>query len=269
VPWRIAITSSLGALAFWAMAWGLWHQRRYLSSWFETALCGAFVLYGALLLIRAVWSVRLPETRWLESLVWVHGLTFLSMQLILILISLSVLWAASRRLEEELRTLATRDPLTGLYNRRALEELGAKEISRTIRSGVPVAVIVIDIDHFKPLNDHYGHQAGDVVLKWLASVMRNHVREHDVLARFGGEEFVVLLPETALEAATIVAEKLRAEIERAAIMFGKTGRLNMTASFGVASLFGERANWFSLIKAADDALYAAKAAGRNCVKVAE
>lgn len=215
---------------------------------------------------RAVWSFYEVELDSFMQAGVIHGLTMLSFQFFMIIVGVSILFASSLRLQKTLMEQASIDSLTKIYNRRALEEAGEKEISRTMRQGVWISAIVVDIDFFKPLNDKYGHQAGDVVLKWFASILKNNIRDHDVLARYGGEEFVVLLPDTDLPSALVVAEKLRSEIARANVMFGKTEHLKLTASFGVSSMFGESANWFTLIRSADAALYEAKNSGRNCVK---
>lgn len=225
-----------------------------------------FALLLAFYSFRATWSFYEVELDSFMQAGVVHGLTMLSFQFFMIVVGVSILFASSLRLQKTLMEQASIDSLTKIYNRRALEEAGEKEISRTMRQGVRISAIVVDIDFFKPLNDKYGHQAGDVVLKWFASILKHNIRDHDVLARYGGEEFVVLLPDTDLPSAFVVAEKLRSEIARANVMFGKTEHLKLTASFGVSSMFGESANWFTLIRSADSALYEAKNSGRNCVK---
>lgn len=153
------------------------------------------------------------------------------------------------------------DPLTGVNNRVAMEVVLKRELELARRRGTPLAVILLDVDFFKDTNDRFGHHAGDQVLVALAQLIGKGIRKTDVAARWGGEEFLVLCPETAAEGASRVADKLRAEI--AAHRFGRIG--GKTASFGVADILPDDSAE-SLLRRADRALYAAKGAGRNAVK---
>jgi diguanylate cyclase (GGDEF)-like protein/PAS domain S-box-containing protein len=162
----------------------------------------------------------------------------------------------------ELKRLATIDPLTGTHNRRALENAVQLELERMQRYGEPFSLLLLDIDHFKAINDRFGHQAGDRVLVELSRCVGDELRTVDVLSRWGGEEFAVLLPNTDIEQARQVAEKLRQQI--ATLSFPAVGRV--TSSFGVAQCQpDETAD--ELFRRADQALYAAKSAGRNRVCV--
>ncbi len=164
---------------------------------------------------------------------------------------------------ERLKLLAETDPLTGLYNKGKFNEVLQKEIERAKRYKRPLSIIVFDIDHFKKINDTYGHKIGDDVLKSLAKIIKSSVRKTDFAARWGGEEFVILLPETDLEGARKVAEKLREKVEKH--KFPGVGKV--TISLGVAQLKdNEDPNDF--IVRADMALYKAKEGGRNRVEVA-
>jgi diguanylate cyclase (GGDEF)-like protein len=177
--------------------------------------------------------------------------------------------AALRLATAELERLATTDALTGLLNRRRFAERLGVELRRAARYGRPVAVVMLDLDHFKQVNDGRGHQFGDRVLVTATRTLRAQVRESDVVGRYGGEEFIVLLPETGLRAATIVAEKLRSAI--AAAPFGDEGAaLQLTISAGVAA-YPEcgAVDEDALVRLADEALYQAKRAGRNRVMTAE
>jgi len=160
--------------------------------------------------------------------------------------------------------LATTDSLTGLFNRRRFMELCEQEFSRSIRYDRPLAMFMMDIDHFKHVNDDYGHDAGDRVLKSLAEISILALRGADVLGRFGGEEFGVLLPETDEESAREVAERLRQSIERASISINGI-TLSITVSIGVSILKPDMGSMESLLKKADIALYDAKQSGRNRV----
>lgn len=168
--------------------------------------------------------------------------------------------------ERELTTLATQDPLTGVDNRRNFLQKGEKELLRAERYGYPVAFLMIDIDHFKTINDTLGHYAGDVVLENVANICTNTLRDVDIFGRMGGEEFAVVLPETDLERGLITAERLRAAVENA--LWSIDGQMvSCTISLGIAQA-GEAANLNlgDLMKKADIALYLAKEGGRNkCV----
>lgn len=168
---------------------------------------------------------------------------------------------------EELELLAVTDELTGLANRRKALERLAEEYPRFLRTGAPLAVISLDIDHFKNVNDTYGHGAGDLVLASFGEVLSSAVRSYDLAARVGGEEFLVIAPATSLDEATALAERIRAAIEDARIRVGDLS-LSITASLGVSVAATTDHGTDPLLKRADSALYAAKAAGRNRVIVA-
>jgi len=168
----------------------------------------------------------------------------------------------------ELEYLAFYDSMTGLYSRRRLEELLKNEISVIRRYGHQSCIIMLDIDNFKKINDNYGHPIGDMVIKQIAYVLKENIRETDAVSRWGGEEFLILLPHTSLSEATSIAEKLRKFIEDES-MFIKEREIQFTASFGVAGLSGDKNDSLELAyKDADKALYLAKERGRNCVETA-
>lgn len=169
--------------------------------------------------------------------------------------------AANRRLE----ALSYQDALTGVANRRALDKALDIEWRRGIRSKRPISFLLLDIDHFKGFNDTYGHQAGDAVLKQFADVVKHEAREIDRVGRYGGEEFLVLLPGTVLDAAVTFAERVRTSVEARRFTF-EGGSLLRTVSCGVAAWPHPRVSTCEgLIKAADSALYVAKEMGRNRV----
>jgi len=171
------------------------------------------------------------------------------------------------RIFEETQNQAATDPLTGAYNRRGMLQMGEFELLRARRAKSPLSALMFDIDHFKRVNDHYGHLAGDQVLRGLAEICRQSSRSIDVLCRYGGEEFLILLPNTALEAAARFAERLRRNVENTPLHTDE-GPLRVTVSIGVAQLRND-SNLKSLIERADRALYAAKHAGRNRVQTAD
>ncbi len=173
--------------------------------------------------------------------------------------------SARKRVEQELKRMATRDELTGLYNRRELNRRMKEEIRRAERYGHSFSVLMLDIDHFKQINDSYGHQEGDVVLKMVAANLKRLLRDTDTVARFGGEEFTIILSHTDLELAKIMAERVRKEIAGIVFSLDGGGSITITISIGVAAFPQHGATVDALISAADQGLYAAKRNGRNQV----
>jgi diguanylate cyclase (GGDEF)-like protein len=165
--------------------------------------------------------------------------------------------------------LSMRDPLTGLYNRRYLEETMSREVPRALRLKQTVGVIVLDLDHFKQLNDTHGHEAGDFVLARVGELLRTATRGGDIACRFGGEEFGVILPGASLEVARMRAEALRAAFQAMAFDLDGLALGSFTLSAGVAALCPLKNDWAAILREADRALYAAKQAGRNRVVVAD
>lgn len=161
--------------------------------------------------------------------------------------------------------LATRDGLTGLLNRREFLRLLRDEINRARRYGRSFAVLLLDIDHFKKVNDSWGHPAGDEVLRCVAGRIMNELRPTDRAGRYGGEEFAILLTETGLDAATTAAERIRAAIARGPVDTPDNGSIAVTVSIGIAAFPQAGSEETALISVADRNLYSAKAAGRNCV----
>ena len=161
---------------------------------------------------------------------------------------------------DKLKKIALHDQLTGLYNRHYLMEVAEQKVSLATRYGHPISLLMIDLDHFKSINDHYGHQAGDEVLIQLAAILTQHNRKEDVIARFGGEEFVILLDHCNLKDAQDRAENLRCQIEGI-----KLNSAKVTASLGCSELNQQHSDFFSMLSHADNALYQAKEQGRNQV----
>lgn len=173
-----------------------------------------------------------------------------------------------RSLQSRLKEQASRDPLTNLYNRRYLEEVLERELARARRESYPISLIMIDIDHFKQVNDRCGHKAGDLMLQGLAKLLIEHSRRGDVACRYGGEEFMLVMPGLALESAVRRAESWRESFERLRIRYRNTV-LSTTISIGAAVFPDHGGDCEELLQAADQALYMAKAAGRNCVMTCE
>ncbi|MCS3902173.1 diguanylate cyclase (GGDEF)-like protein [Methylohalomonas lacus] len=176
---------------------------------------------------------------------------------------------ASISLREALQQQNIRDPLTGLYNRRYLEETVEREHLRAQRDNSGLGVIMVDIDHFKQFNDNHGHQAGDLQLKEFAHYLRRHIRGEDIACRYGGEEFVLLLPGSTLEQARDRAESLRQGLSSLQLDFHGQSLPTVTASFGVAAFTNQDQDWETVLHLADTALYQAKRAGRDRVVVTD
>jgi diguanylate cyclase (GGDEF)-like protein len=176
-------------------------------------------------------------------------------------------WNVSEQRAQDLQTLASIDALTGLYNRRQFDELARAELARAQRYMRPVSFLIIDIDLFKRVNDTFGHEMGDWVLKMVATTLMSAKRDSDLVARYGGEEFALILPETTLEAARNVAERVRLMVHANAMAIGEA-KLALTISVGVAEATLRTAGIETVLRDADKALYEAKQNGRNQVRVA-
>ena len=170
----------------------------------------------------------------------------------------------SDRMNEELGRLAMFDPLTEVYNRRSLDELAARAVAEARRHARTLSVLVVDADHFKRINDEYGHEAGDRALKALVEVLRRTARSEDLIGRLGGEEFVVLMPDADAIAGAAGGERLRIAIERSVFRVNDQS-VPLRVSIGVAALRDPRDDFAALLRRADHALYEAKRAGRNRV----
>jgi diguanylate cyclase (GGDEF)-like protein len=169
------------------------------------------------------------------------------------------------RARQRLAVLATHDDLTGVHNRRHFMEVVQREWDRARRYDTPAALLLIDADHFKRINDSHGHLCGDELLRCIAHTVGQQLRQADVLARFGGEELIVFLPHTDPLGALDVAERIREKVQSLAVPW-QAGSVSTTVSVGVAPLRAELPSLDWMIHEADTALYAAKADGRNCVR---
>jgi diguanylate cyclase (GGDEF)-like protein len=173
------------------------------------------------------------------------------------------------KLRETLQHQAIRDSLTGLFNRRYLDETMVREIHRAQRKGAPLGVIMLDLDHFKRFNDTYGHEAGDNLLRILGEFLLTQVRYEDVPCRYGGEEFVLIMPEASLDVVKARAKEIREKVPQLQVLHRGQLLESTTVSLGVAMLPDHGATVEDLLRAADDAMYQAKREGRNRVVVAE
>ncbi len=194
---------------------------------------------------------------------WVYSLA--GMALLATCMVMCVLWFLVTELGKELAEQARTDPLTGALNRRAMEEAALRETTRSIRYGHLPCMIVLDIDHFKNLNDTRGHAAGDAALQALVHQIKPMMRANDVLARTGGEEFTILLPNTTASAGIVAAERVRQTVEALEVPF-EDEPIRFTISAGVAQLDPAQGGWEGMMRRADAAMYEAKENGRNSVR---
>jgi two-component system cell cycle response regulator len=173
---------------------------------------------------------------------------------------------SNARMTKRLEEMATTDGLTGLFNKRALGEIALQKLKSSTRFKKPLSVLICDIDHFKKVNDTYGHDIGDIVIKGFGDVLKRTKRDTDVVGRFGGEEFVVVCEETDSEGAALLAERIRSELESTRF-HSEQGSLSVTCSVGVATFPQAGRDWDALFKSTDEALYASKRNGRNRVTI--
>jgi diguanylate cyclase (GGDEF)-like protein len=176
---------------------------------------------------------------------------------------------ANLRLREVLRGQSIRDPMTGLFNRRFMEESLERELRRALRGKQQLALLMLDIDHFKRFNDTFGHQAGDALLRALGNLLKESTRGQDVVCRYGGEEFAFVLAGASLEAARKRADLLREDIKQLSVQHGGQLLGAVTLSIGIAVFPDNGDNAENLLKAADDALYRAKKEGRDRIILAQ
>jgi len=221
-------------------------------------------IYGIFLYTRAIATVFSPPESAFSNTP-IQNLTYLFMFVISFLWSMGFILMVSQRLQCDLRTLATIDTLTRIPNRHATNAFFEKELSRVQRHGGELSILMIDIDNFKQINDTYGHALGDFALIETANIFHAAIRRQDIVGRWGGEEFLMILPDTPLQNAQQLAERLRSMVSKTEIGDGKT-TAKITISAGVASTTGSD-TLVSVLKKADDALYAAKAT-KNAVIVA-
>lgn len=180
----------------------------------------------------------------------------------IIVSTLGVMWMEIESLQAELVRAARYDALTGLQNRASFLAAFEREASRCERGAPAFSLAIFDLDHFKRLNDEHGHPFGDRVLKAFAGVLKASIRKHDIVGRYGGEEFALLMPSTGKDTALRVAERVRRDLEARGITLEGT-RVDVTVSGGVSTYGEDGEDWDSLLRAADDALYRAKDGGRN------
>ena len=226
-----------------------------------------FWAVAAMTTVRAIGALVAPTVDVLAPQP-LNAATFLFYTAFILISTLGAMWMEIESLQGELVRSARYDSLTDLYNRGTFLAEFEREVSRSARGGPAFSLAIFDLDRFKLLNDRYGHPVGDRVLKAFAEALRASIRKHDVVGRYGGEEFALLMPQTGKETAVRVADRVRRELEaRGVSLDGK--RIEMTVSGGIASYGLDGQDWDALLTAADDALYEAKNAGRNRICAAK
>jgi diguanylate cyclase (GGDEF)-like protein len=234
---------------------------------------GAYFVIGSFLAISAAFVLRTVGALSGEAGIGsintsnpVQSATFLFVSVALMMVCQGLVLMTNERADERNRLLAMQDELTGLSNRRFIMEALALLLAQARRSGKPVSILMLDVDHFKSINDTYGHLTGDRVLRHLAAGLRNRLREQDMAGRWGGEEFLVVLPDTDAAGAVALADHLRAYVESAGWSTPDGRSISLTVSIGVHTCDSAPEVLDTVISAADEALYRAKQAGRNRVE---
>jgi diguanylate cyclase (GGDEF)-like protein len=223
---------------------------------------------GVVTLARAIWTIHWGPTGNLLAPDFFQFSSIMLFAVFVVLATLGVVWIEIEELQADLARLAMLDPLTAILNRRAFMLECERELSRCVREDTGLALAIFDLDHFKDVNDTHGHLVGDQVLRQVVDTLRASLRGHDVIGRYGGEEFMVVLPETHVDQAIVYAERLRSNVEHFGRERQKTyPKCTLTISVGVTALLRERDDLEQVIHRVDHALYAAKARGRNRVCV--
>jgi len=256
------------SLTFSILPFMIWAALRFSQRLVTTAIAAscAFAVYYTIDGLRVLPQASLNESL-LTLLAFVSTVVVTGLVLSAMTIERSRAMERLARVMDDLREQAMTDPLTGLYNRRYMWEFLQREWIRSKRKDIPLAVIMIDLDYFKRVNDAFGHQAGDFVLTAVSALLRIHIRSSDIVCRHGGEEFALIMPEATQEIVRRRAENIQSAIKRLDLVHREVPLGRVTASFGVA-LFPDNADGpDAVLRAADEALYAAKEAGRDRIVV--
>lgn len=253
---------AVNAVCFIQASWIFWYLIAYrydFPSRGRNLIVAAMFITMVVLVMRVVTALVEPsEISNFRNSSPVQALTFLTQFVVIILISNGFIMMSKERSDQRLKTVAMKDKLTDCWNRIRIEEAGRQEMARLMRYGHPVSLIMVDLDHFKTINDRYGHFAGDAVLKGFAEIARSSLRSTDILGRWGGEEFVIILPSSGFPEAVAIAERVRNCLELHEFPEG----CRITASMGVATCLSTD-SWDDWLERADRGLYRAKTGGRN------
>lgn len=227
----------------------------------------SYLLFSLFFLVRGFLTLTEDPIEDFMEAGLMHSLSVVVYELLVAVTSFGMVWIVSYSVQRVLLEQASHDPLTKVLNRRALESTIDTEHARSLRNDSPLSVIMLDIDHFKRINDRFGHARGDEVLIEIASVLTKNTRPYDSIARFGGEEFIILLPNTSVDQAELIAENLRMKVAEHDYNFKPEDAIKVTASFGVTECNLVKEGWLNILERADNGLYKAKAEGRNKVVV--
>ena len=232
----------------------------------KLSVAWGFLIYASYSLFRIIWTVNEIRIDTFLQAGIVHGLNFVFIQILIINTAFSLMWIANSILNNDLETQARLDPLTKMLNRRAFNDELNKELARSRRESITFSLIMADIDHFKDVNDNFGHLAGDSILISFTKIVTENLRINDIFARYGGEEFLILLPNTEKKYAAETAERIRKIVEMSNHPFnGKD--ISYTVSLGVTAFDIDAQNRDELLEKVDNALYEAKTGGRNRVEI--
>ena len=231
----------------------------------KRGLAVLFTLYAGLMIYRAS-QAYLHDPRSLISSAPTSTFSFFTPILVGVMTALGVIWLAMAQLQHELEAQSQTDSLTGLLNRRALEEIGTEAVEHARSHNSTLSLIILDLDHFKSINDEHGHDGGDAALHHAARCLRDNLRDIDHVARLGGEEFVAVLPNTTQTHAAKIAEELRNCLASLTVEH-LSREIRLSASFGVTTMLPTDATWLEILRRGDRALYLAKEHGRDRVAV--
>ena len=270
IPYAYQVIATVALVLCGTTVWMLWQQKEERFQLPAQITVGLLVAHMGLALYRAVlaidvyrhadWRTPIEDPRWAYSML---AIVMLANCLLIMYV-----WFAAAEMYSAVEATAGIDALTGCLNRRALMRLAAQELARSERTGMPLTVVAIDLDHFKSVNDTFGHAGGDATLCAVVALLQDRLRVVDVVARTGGEEFVLLLPDTDAVSGAKVVEGLRQAIDAMELEYeGRVIRTTMSA--GVTQGIPRSDSWTAIMNRADRALYGAKHGGRNCVVVDE
>jgi diguanylate cyclase (GGDEF)-like protein len=262
--WRIVTHSGTYVLISGYAGWLLLSAKRPGMRLFHRAVASVLLLFVSFLAVRLAYALFSPGLTGSFVQDPFQAFAFLAAMIFGFFLTMALAVMMFREKQLELRDQARTDPLTGMRNRQSMDQIAEREIMLADRTGQSLSMILFDIDHFKRINDDHGHQVGDQVLRSVAACIGRAIRSGDTAFRFGGEEFLVLLPGADADQAAQVAERMRKSIAESPVDLGDRV-IRLTASFGVVQWRTGREDWDGLIKRADQALYQAKHGGRDRV----
>jgi len=261
---RIVVFAAISMTITFLAGWEILRHCRYRCNLAESATVLTFFLYSLFQLFRMAVSFREEAISSFMKAGPVHAIALAIVSVFLFGVMFGFVWMVSCRLIDELTELATYDALTNVLNRRGVEFLASRLFAERAREETELTTVLMDVDHFKDVNDCFGHGHGDQVLAGISRLIESTSRASDIVGRIGGDEFVILLPKTDVEHAMVFAERLRSVVAGAEFVVGED-RVRVTASFGISGHFPPDASLDRIMQPADKALYQSKQDGRNRV----